>query len=209
MIGPVDEEGVRASYDDAVVEVASRSRAVLVRPRRPDHPLRAAHLPTPTYPPSLGWVLPARFEAYDEPRRLAVGTVIDGSTELREAVGEVVFDIDGRSHRLVALGDRENLWILFADATAGRTTYGAGRQLSAEVEPDGSVVLDFNRAINLPCAYTSFATPARSRRRATGFPSRSRPGRCSRPDRDPGGTPVRRRTGDCLTHSPDAGMHCR
>ncbi len=44
-IGPVDEEGVRASYDDAVVEVSSRGGAVMVRPRRPDNPLRAGPAP--------------------------------------------------------------------------------------------------------------------------------------------------------------------
>ncbi len=158
LLGPVDEGGVRASYGDTEVEVASRGTAVMVRPRRPDNPLRATHVPTPTYPPSRGWVLPAAFEPYDEPRPLAVDTVIDGWTDIEDAVGDVVFTVDGETHRLVALGDSDDLWILFADATSGRTTYGAGRQLSAEVGPDGTVVLDFNRAINLPCAYTSFAT---------------------------------------------------
>jgi uncharacterized protein (DUF1684 family) len=39
------------------------------------------------------------------------------------------------------------------------TTYAANRSL--KVEPpaaDGTVVLDLNRATNLPCAYTEFAT---------------------------------------------------
>jgi uncharacterized protein (DUF1684 family) len=51
------------------------------------------------------------------------------------------------------------LWLVFADATTGTTTYGAGRQLYAPPpSPDGSVVLDFNRTTNLPCAYTDFTT---------------------------------------------------
>jgi uncharacterized protein (DUF1684 family) len=41
---------------------------------------------------------------------------------------------------------------------SGRTTHGGARQLSAEMPRDGVVILDFNKATNLPCAYTSYAT---------------------------------------------------
>jgi uncharacterized protein len=75
-------------------------------------------------------------------------------------VGEVVFDHDGTEHRLVAWeGDDGGVWILFRDATSGVTTYSALRQLvTAPVSSDGSVAIDFNRAYNMPCAYTDFAT---------------------------------------------------
>jgi uncharacterized protein (DUF1684 family) len=48
--------------------------------------------------------------------------------------------------------------VLFTDATSGKTTYAANRSLTVTPESDGSVVLDFNRAVNLPCAYTDLAT---------------------------------------------------
>jgi len=48
---------------------------------------------------------------------------------------------------------------LFTDATSGVTTYPANRSLLlAAPASDGTVVLDFNRAVNLPCAYTDLAT---------------------------------------------------
>jgi uncharacterized protein (DUF1684 family) len=51
------------------------------------------------------------------------------------------------------------LIVLFTDATSGVTTYAANRALQLEAPgPDGRVVLDFNRATNLPCAYTDLAT---------------------------------------------------
>ena len=58
--------------------------------------------------------------------------------------------------------------ILFTDATSGVTTYPGARSLSvAEPDADGSVTLDFNRAANLPCSFTDFATcpvaPAQNR----------------------------------------------
>ena len=48
--------------------------------------------------------------------------------------------------------------MLFTDQTSGRTTYPANRSLSVVPAPDGAVELDFNRAVNLPCAYTDLAT---------------------------------------------------
>jgi hypothetical protein len=51
------------------------------------------------------------------------------------------------------------LTVLFTDLTSGVTTYAANRVLQlAPPGLDGRVVLDFNRATNLPCAYTDLAT---------------------------------------------------
>ena len=109
-------------------------------------PNRRAYRGTPCYPADPAWVRPGRLEPYAEP---------DG-----DAVGEVAFDHDGSEHRLVAWGEDDgSLWILFRDATSGVTTYPALRQLeAAPPSPDGSVEIDFNRAYNMPCAYTEFAT---------------------------------------------------
>ena len=49
--------------------------------------------------------------------------------------------------------------VLFTDATSGTTTYAASRSVDlGPPDEDGNVVLDFNRAVNLPCAFTDFAT---------------------------------------------------
>ncbi|MFZ2174792.1 MAG: DUF1684 domain-containing protein, partial [Rhodococcus sp. (in: high G+C Gram-positive bacteria)] len=63
-------------------------------------------------------------------------------------------------HHLVAFaGKAGGLQVLFTDATSGVSTYPAARSLSVD-QPDrqGRVVLDFNRAANLPCAFTDYAT---------------------------------------------------
>ena len=60
--------------------------------------------------------------------------------------------------RLTVFG---GLQALFRDATSGVTTAAACRTLwIGAPAADGTVVLDFNRATNLPCAYTEFATCA-------------------------------------------------
>jgi uncharacterized protein len=144
--GPLDEHGVTVSFGDAVAQVADRDGRVIVRPRHPDAPNLRGYRGTPCYPPDPAWVLPARFEPYPAPED--------------EAVGELVFEHGGTEHRLVAWGEDDgSLWILFRDATSGVTTYPANRQLLTDPPaPDGTVSLDLNRAMNLPCAYTDFAT---------------------------------------------------
>ncbi|MFG2454133.1 DUF1684 domain-containing protein [Streptomyces sp. NPDC048512] len=53
----------------------------------------------------------------------------------------------------------DSLLVLFTDATSGVTTYAANRALALDPPAeDGTVTLDFNRATNLPCAYTDLAT---------------------------------------------------
>ncbi|WP_084151988.1 GNAT family N-acetyltransferase [Nocardioides halotolerans] len=146
VLGPLDDLGVRLGFGDAVVQVAEREGRVILRPRHPDSPNLRAYRGTPCYPADPGWVVRGRFEPYTRP---------DG-----DAVGEVVFERDGAEHRLVAWGEDDgSLWILFRDATSGVTTYAALRQLVVEPPAqDGSVRIDFNRAFNMPCAYTDFAT---------------------------------------------------
>jgi len=145
-LGKVDDLGVTVSFGAAVAQVADRDGRTVVRPRHPDSPNQRAYGGTPCYPADRAWVVPGRFTPYAAPRG--------------DAVGEVVFEHDSSEHRLVAWGeDDSDLWILFRDATSGVTTYEALRQLVvAAPAPDGSVTLDFNRAFNMPCAYTDFAT---------------------------------------------------
>ncbi len=47
---------------------------------------------------------------------------------------------------------------MFRDGTSGRTTHGGARQLTADPPRGDEVTLDFNKAVNLPCAYIPYAT---------------------------------------------------
>jgi hypothetical protein len=76
--------------------------------------------------------------------------------------GSLVFSIKGQTLRLdVAFedGDDESFFIMFTDETSGTETYGAGRQLYADLpDEQGITILDFNKAYNWPCVFTEFAT---------------------------------------------------
>lgn len=156
-----EREGVNAQAGDAVIEIARRGGHLVVRPRRPNTDFRAAYAGTPTYLPNPQWRLAARFLAFDQPRDVTVGAAVEGLQHVYEAPGQIEFDRDGETFRLTAFNGYApgTLLVLFTDATSGVTTYAANRALTVGA-PDavGRTTLDFNRAVNLPCAYTDYAT---------------------------------------------------
>ncbi|MFD2415729.1 DUF1684 domain-containing protein [Amycolatopsis pigmentata] len=153
--------GVNAVWGDAVIEVAKRGGYDIVRPRHPDNPLRVAFAGTPAYDPDPKWVVTGRYEPFDQPEPTTVGAAVDGLEHVYDAPGRIHFAIDGRDLSLTAFPGYApgSLLVLFTDATSGVTTYAANRALWLPPPgADGAVTLDFNRATNLPCAYTDLAT---------------------------------------------------
>jgi uncharacterized protein len=159
---PIPERGgISAVSGDAVIEVARRCGHDIVRPRHPGNPLRLNFAGTPAYEPDPSWALHGRYVAFDEPRPTTVGSVVEGLQHVYDAPGYIAFEFGGQPHRLTAFGGRSpgSLSVLFTDATSGITTYAACRSLQVGApDEQGRVSLDFNRAANLPCAYTDFAT---------------------------------------------------
>lgn len=156
-----ERASVYAGAGDAVIEVAKRGGHDIVRPRRPDSALLAAHRPAPTYEPDPRWVVAGRYVPYASPRSVTVGAAVEGLHHVYDAPGQIEFELDGGTHRLTAFNGRApgSLTVLFTDATSGVTTYAANRTLSvAAPDAQGGVSVDFNRAANLPCAYTDLAT---------------------------------------------------
>jgi uncharacterized protein (DUF1684 family) len=153
--------GITPVFGDAVVEVAKRGGSDVVRPRHPDHPVRAAYPGTPAYAPDPRWRVTGRYVPFDQPRPTTVGAVVEGLQHVYDAPGRIEFTLDGQSLSLTAFnGATEgSLFVLFTDETSGVTTYAANRSVKVDApDADGTVTLDFNRATNLPCAYTEFAT---------------------------------------------------
>lgn len=78
--------------------------------------------------------------------------------------GHVKFELNGTMQTLVPMeADKERLWFVFRDQTYQQTTDGGGRFLEATPPPNGlnkpgPGILDFNEAVNPPCAYSPFAT---------------------------------------------------
>ena len=112
-----------------------------------------------SYPTDFSWRVEARFEAYAEPQERVLSTVVEGLGWNPVAPGTLEFELGGEPLSLEAYAAGPGFLLIFADLTTGKTTYPAGRYLYAFAPgPDGITIVDFNKAINPPCAFTDFAT---------------------------------------------------
>ncbi len=113
-----------------------------------------------SFPVDPTWRFIAKFEAYTPKKKIEVPNIL-GTPEIQESPGAVVFVKEGKSYRLEALvgGAKGELFLVFGDQTNAKETYGGGRFLhTPPPSADGSVVVDFNRTLNPPCAFSAYAT---------------------------------------------------
>jgi uncharacterized protein (DUF1684 family) len=112
------------------------------------------------FPISADWALDAHFEPYEPHHHIPITNIL-GMEENMDSPGALVFRKDGHEWRLDTVleePDAKELFVMFADATSGKETYGAGRFMYLPLPQNGTVPLDFNKAYNPPCAFNDFAT---------------------------------------------------
>ncbi len=102
--------------------------------------------------------LPAVFTPYDRPK-MSYFPDLTGEKAEFPVEGFVTFVLDGTTHQLdINKEDDGTFFLRFWDTTSETETYPTGRYLIADVDADGKMFLDFNKAYNPPCAFTDFAT---------------------------------------------------
>jgi uncharacterized protein (DUF1684 family) len=142
------------------LHVIERAGRLGVRVRDVAHPLRTHFAGLEYFPVSDAWAVKAKFHPYEPVKRVPIVNVL-GMVEDMQAPGYLTFTAGGGEWRLDALLEEEgadSLFLMFADATSGRETYGAGRFMYVPLPRSGEVPLDFNLAYNPPCAFNEFAT---------------------------------------------------
>ncbi len=112
-----------------------------------------------TFPIDPAWRLEAHLRPYDPPKILAVPTVL-GTVRREASPGALVFEYAGQTYTLDVVSEEgDQFFVVFADATTGKETYGGGRFLYVDKPgPDGKTHLDFNKAYNPPCAFSAYST---------------------------------------------------
>lgn len=129
-----------------------------IRLKDPENPARKQFHGLDYFPVSEAYRVTARWVA--EPRRIPILNVL-GQTEPSRCPGYAAFRIgtkDLRLYPILEAPDAQELFYIFRDQTSGRETYAAGRFLYSALPKEGRVVLDFNKAVNPPCAFTPYAT---------------------------------------------------
>jgi uncharacterized protein (DUF1684 family) len=154
-----------ADGQQVVVELAMRAGRYAVRTRDSSSPVLTEFDGVPTFDYNPDLVIQAEFQAYPEPVAIPIGTanpLVDG---MHYSVGEVVFRLPGIPHEFRLHAEEEKLGALtitFHDETNGDTTDEWRKVSTARPRVDASgkatVILDFNRAINYPSAFTPYGT---------------------------------------------------
>ena len=111
------------------------------------------------FPLDLSYRVIATFLPSDGKQTVEVPNVL-GDVSPTPIAGTAVFKLDGQELRLTDLGGdaAKGLFFVFSDPTSKTDTYPGGRFLKTGPVTNGTVVLDFNRAYNPPCAVTPYAT---------------------------------------------------
>jgi uncharacterized protein (DUF1684 family) len=141
-----------------------------IRLRDPDSAGRRQFSGLTWYPIDQRYCVRARWHPYNPPHKIPITNVL-GMTGDEVTPGYAEFELGGKTWRLEPTIEDDTLFFTFRDETAGKETYPSGRFLNTEMPKNGEVVIDFNKAHNPPCAFTSFATcPLPPKQNAIGVP---------------------------------------
>ena len=111
------------------------------------------------FPADPRWRLSAWVEVYSPVKKIPIINVL-GLEESMDSPGALLFEVNAKTYRLDAVletGERD-WFVMFADQTNGKQTYGAGRFLYVPPPVEDRTVIDFNKSYSPPCAFSAFAT---------------------------------------------------
>lgn len=153
-------EPTRVTFGSANFYVMPRGEGLYLRVRDPEAATRAHFAGLDYFPLDPAWRIEAAWVPFAPARQVNITNMI-GITEPAPVPGKAVFTWQGHTVELLPIDEGgDDLFFVLTDLTAGVETYGASRFLYAPKPKPGAttIVLDFNRLQNPPCAFTTFAT---------------------------------------------------
>lgn len=140
--------------------IIKRGDRIGVRLKDSRHPNLVNFKPTKLFPVDSVWRVRAHLEPFDSNTTIDITNVL-GDQSPSPSPGRLHFTLAGKPYTLTPLGSPgdTNYFIIFGDATNGISTYGAGRFLVVPgVNEQNETFIDFNRAYNMPCVFSPYAT---------------------------------------------------
>ncbi len=149
-----DGENRIAIGDRIAMQLVRRNGRLAVRVRDSESRVLKDFAGKRWYPADPKFVVEAVYTRHQESQLIEIEN-IRGDRLPSEFSGKLRFEWMGKTYELDAQeeGERE-LFVVFSDRTAGKSTYKACRFLTLAVEEAGRVQLDFNKAYNPPCAFS-------------------------------------------------------
>jgi len=137
-----------------IMTVGGRSS---LRARDVEHSARDSFAGIDYFDIDEAWRIVAEWIPLEQPFEDQVETTV-GTINLVTVTHKAAFTHDGVRHELLpSYGTPQAPQFVIRDRTAPAETYPASRFVYGEAIKDGTIVLDFNKAINPPCAFTDFA----------------------------------------------------
>ena len=130
-----------------------------IRLRDQNSPLRKDFAGLSWFPIDPAYRVEATYTPYEKPKIVDVASLV-GDIDKTPIPGIVTFTLNGQEYKLEPFaepGDPQ-FWFVFRDLTSQKETYPAARFLYAPAPVNGKMMLDFNKAVNPPCAYNPYTT---------------------------------------------------
>jgi len=165
----VDDQGTPSVVRNGSLAITAirRNGALALRVKDNASPARTQFRGIELFSFDASLVLEAEVVAPTAGETIAI-TNVTGFVESQAVIAHLRSTLRGSPIELIATaGTNGRLFVVFADSTNGRESYGGGRFLDIPAPVDGKTTIDFNRATNPPCAFSPFATcpmpPAQNR----------------------------------------------
>ncbi len=166
--GPLQSDDGKPSLlstENLSMVVLHRGDKFALRIKDSESPTRTGFRGLHWYPVEAKYRLTAKWIPFVPAHTEKIPTII-GTTLDMPAPGLAEFTLDGKTIQIEPVLEDPNakeLFFILRDATSHTMTYQAARFLYAQfpdhgLDQPGSLVLDFNRLQNPPCAYTPYAT---------------------------------------------------
>jgi len=138
-------------------EIMSVGDGLSLRARDKEHPAKLSFGGIDSYPVDEGWRVVADWIPLEQPIEAEVDTMV-GTVNRVTVTHKAAFEHDGVRYELLpSYGTAQAPQFVIRDRTAGAETYPASRFVYGEDIEGGTIVIDFNKAVNPPCAFTDFA----------------------------------------------------
>ena len=145
------------AVDNLRFEVTTMDGRNALRARDVEAPQRRAFPGLTYFPTDPAWRLVADWRRLDQPISMGVDTVV-GIPSTVTITHVAAFTHAGQLYELLPThGTAEKPQFVLRDLTSRAETYGAARFVYGEDLTDSTIVLDFNKAFNPPCAFTDHA----------------------------------------------------
>ena len=156
-----DEENVPSfiSFNEMRMVVVRRGNRVGIRLWDNTREERRTFPPRNWYPLKEELRRPANYVRFAAPKIVDLPDILGASQDV-PMHGYVTFELGGATHQLIVTEEPDHrLFIQFMDTTNGDSTYPSGRyHYTNPYDENQAFYVDFNKAYNLPCAFTKYAT---------------------------------------------------